>query len=123
MRSAGGPGAWRRESATCPAWRRNYFADSKLRSGHRFKPAAALLFDVLVQAAAVGIHRDDAGEVANPQVPQRLRHPELGERHALDLLHAPCVELRRAADGAQVDGARALEGLERPGTHAALAND
>ncbi len=46
-----------------------------------------------------------AGKITNVEVPHRFGRAELEQRHAGHALDAARVELGRAADGVQVDGA------------------
>ena len=82
-----------------------------------------LLLDVLVQAVAVGIHRDDRGKILDRQVPHRFGRAELQQRYAVDALDRARVELRRAADGVQIHRAVLLHRGQRLRAHAALADD
>ena len=50
------------------------------------------------------VHGDDGGEIADVEVPHRFGRPELHQRDAVDAIDAARVELRRAADGIEVDG-------------------
>jgi hypothetical protein len=73
--------------------------------------------DVLVQAVAVRVHRDDGREVLDElEVPHRLGRAELEQRHAVHPFDAARVELRGAADRVQVDGAVLLQ--RRPASSA-----
>ena len=64
-----------------------------------------------------------AGKSRHVEVPHRLGRAELHQRHAGHALDAARVELRRAADGVEIDGAGLLQPGQRLRAHAALADD
>ena len=72
-------------------------------SPSRFQLAAGLRFDLRVQAVAVRVHRDDRREIADVEVPHGFGRAELEQRDVDHALDAAGVELRRAADGVEVD--------------------
>src|SRR4029078_7618480 len=80
------------------------------------------LLDVLVQAVPVRVHRHDRREVFHFELPHRLRRAELEQRDAIHFPDRARVELRRAADGVQVDGAMFLQCGQRLRAHAAFAD-
>ena len=47
---------------------------------------ARLLLDVLVQAVAVRVHRDDRREILDREMPHRFGRAELEQRHAVHAL-------------------------------------
>src|SRR5471032_2161351 len=56
-------------------------------------------------------------------MPHRFGRAELQQRDVVYPFDGASVELRRAADGVQIDGAVFLEARERLRAHAALADD
>ena len=54
----------------------------------RLEMLARFLLDVLVQAVAVRVHRDDGRKIFDRQVPHRFGRAELEQRHAVDRLIA-----------------------------------
>ena len=81
----------------------------------RFEVRAGFLLDVLVQTVAVRVHGDNCRKILHGQMPHGFGRAELEERHAVDFLDGPRVELRGAADGVEIDGAVILEGRQRFG--------
>src|SRR4029078_4292601 len=75
------------------------------------------LFDILVQAVAVRVHRDDRREVLDLEVPHLFRRADLEQRHFIVLLDRPGVELRCAADGIQVHRSVLLQRGQRLRAH------
>src|SRR5262249_20065948 len=88
-----------------------------------FQLLPGFLLDVLVQAVAVRVHRDDRWKLLDRQMPHRFGRSEFEQRNAVDARDGARVELRRSADRVQVHAAMLLEGGERFASHPALADD
>src|SRR5574344_1090732 len=80
--------------------------------------------DLVKQAPSVRVHRDDAAEILDFEMPAGLGRAELLEVvDAGDARDARRGLRRRAADRLHVDAAVLLHRRERRGVHAALADD